>query len=107
MPVYSLQQPPPPPSYEDLFSNIYMTDIPRTVNQSTLPPVDIAHVNRQHSNPNIEACSNPNYQTWPVRSMPQTNPIVPQSNQSLIVSPPSDYLLWSLVSLIFSCMVYK
>jgi hypothetical protein len=102
MSVYSLQQPSPPPSYEDLFSNIYMTDITRTVNQSLLPPVDIAN-----ANPNIEACSNPNYQTWPVRSMPQTNPIVPQSNQSLIVSPPSDYPLWSVLSMMFSCIGYK
>ncbi len=52
MSIYPPEQ--SPPSYEDLSSNIYMTDIPRADSQSTLPLFD---------NPNSEACSNPNYPT--------------------------------------------
>ena len=105
MSVYPPQQSPPSYEDEDLLNNIYTTDslIPRTVNQSTFPPVDIAHAN----NPNSEACSNPNYPTWPDRIMPQTNPIASQSNQTFIGSAPSAYPLWSLITFHFSCMVYK
>ncbi len=75
MSVNALQQ--TPPSTQDLFNNIYLRDIPRSDNQSTLPP---SNANIPHSNPNNEPCTNPNMGSQP------THPILRQPNRTLLQS---------------------
>ena len=80
-----------PPSYEELFNKIYISEISSSVSYSAESPqyenIPQSNSNISHSNRNIE---------------PQPNRILPHSNQNRTMSPPRDYCIWSLVNIFIS-----
>ena len=92
-----------PPSYEDLFNNIYMTNIRSSVNQSMTAPSSYSNI--PHLNPNIESCSNPNRGSQtpiPIPILQQPTRISPVSNQNRTVFS-KDCSLWTTINLFFAC----
>ena len=83
-----------PPSYEELFNKIYISEISSSVSYSAEPPQyeNILQSNSDisHFNQNIE---------------PQPDRIVPQPNQNRIFSPPRTYYIWSQVNFSFATIL--
>ena len=87
-----------PPSYEELFNKIYISEISSSVSYSAESP---QYENIPQSNSNISH-SNRNIEPQPNRILPHSNRIPPHPNQNRTMSPPRDYCIWSLVNIFIS-----